>query len=130
MSTDRFPRALDFSAPEDYNERVTEVPESDTTVCWETELVRGYEAQGSQKCPSLLLICGQSCTDVIVSCHEDVSKMIPPKQCPDLDGLHFLCLDSDWQCSQTFHPIEQRRRRDFWFQSAVLTRLRVVTENR
>ena len=41
-----------------------------------------------------------------------------------------LCLESDWQYNQTFHPIEQRRKGDFWFQSAVLTRLRDVTENK
>ena len=29
---------------------------------------------------------------------------------------HQMCLESDWQYSQTFHSIEQRRWGDFWFQ--------------
>ena len=32
--------------------------------------------------------------------------------------------------ARTFHHMEQRRRGDFWFQSAVVTMLRVVTENK
>ena len=45
-------------------------------------------------------------------------------------GLIFRVWSRIGQYSQTFHSIEQRRRADFWFQPKVLTRLRVVTENK
>ena len=46
-----------------------------------------------------------------------------------LKDIRNVCQESDWQYSQTFRSIEQRRRGDFWFQPMVLTRLKVVTEN-
>ena len=78
--------------------RVKEVPESDETVCRETELVRGYEAQDRvvpesfphlRSFPKISRGCGRS--------DEDVTKISPPEQCPDSDGLHFH------QVSRTFH---------------------------
>ena len=59
-----------------HRERVLEVPESSQTVCWETEVVLGYEAQNRVSARVFCSCVKHSCPDVTFSCLRTLPQLV------------------------------------------------------